>query len=106
MQIPGNLGKAGLGVAWAGQTVSIGFEKDTRHFVFTQVRPDTKQGQRQPRLEPARKPASGLSLADLLGDHAALDKLPTRQLMFPFLVMSSLQTSLPGARLSAMSAQV
>ena len=92
----------GLGVAWAGQTVSIGFEKDTRHFVFTQVRPDTKQGQRQLQLEPA----SGMSLADLIGDHVKLDELPTRQLMFPFWAMSSSQTAWPGARLSAMSVQV
>ena len=96
----------GLGVAWAGQTVSIGFAKDTRHFVFTQVRPDTKQGQRQPKLEPVRKLASGLGLADLLGDFVTLDELPTRQLMFPFWVMSSSQTTLAGARLFAMSSQV
>jgi len=96
----------GLGVAWAGQTVSIGFEKDTRRFVFTHVRPDTKAGQRQPQLEPARKPASRLSPADLIGNHVTLDELPTRQLMFPFLAISSLQTSLPGARLSAISPRV
>ena len=96
----------GLGMAWAGQTVSIGFDISTRHFVFTQVRPDTKAGQRQPTLAPVSKLASGLSLADLIGDQAALDELPTRQLMFPVFVMSSSPTSLLGARLSATSPQV
>jgi hypothetical protein len=96
----------GLGVAWAGQTVSISFEVHTRHFIFTQVRPDTKQGQRQPKLEPVSKPSCGLNLADFIGDQAMLVELPTRQLTFPFLVMSSLQPSLPEARLFAMSSQV
>jgi transposase InsO family protein len=34
----------GLGVAWAGQTVSIHFEVRQRPFVFTQVKPATKRG--------------------------------------------------------------
>jgi hypothetical protein len=92
----------GLGTAWAGQTVSVHFESEGRRFVFTQVRPETKAGQRLPKLEPIRKPASGLSQAELTGLAASLAELPTRQLMFPFLLMGSFKTQPPGARLSAM----
>lgn len=83
-----NLGgyRYGLGKAWAGQAVSIQFEPDQRHFVFTQIRPATKAGQRLSELTPVRLAAQGLSLEALTGLPAALSDLPPRQLMFPLLM--------------------
>jgi hypothetical protein len=76
----------GLGIAWAGQTVSISFEAQLRQFVFTQVRPDPKRGQPPPELSSIRLPAQGLTVQDLTGLPAALAELPVRQLMFPLLM--------------------
>lgn len=76
----------GLGVAWAGQTVSIHFEAATREFVFTQLRPERKRDLRQPELAPVRLAAQGLSIEALTGLLVALAQLPTRQLMFPLLM--------------------
>jgi len=76
----------GLGIAWAGQTVSISFEVQPRQVVFTQVRPETKRGQAPPELSPVRLPAQGLTVHDLTGLLAALAELPVRQLMFPLLM--------------------
>jgi len=76
----------GLGVAWAGQTVSIHFEAALRQFVFTQLRPERKPDLRQPELAPIRLPAQGLRIEDLTGLPSALATLPTRQLMFPLLM--------------------
>lgn len=76
----------GLGIAWAGQTLSISFEAQPRQFVFTQVRPETKRGQPPPELSPIRLPAQGLTIQDLTGLPTALDELPVRQLMFPLLM--------------------
>jgi hypothetical protein len=76
----------GLGKAWAGQAVSIQFEPAHRQFVFTQIRPATKAGQRLPELTPVRRTAQGLSVAALTGLPAALSDLPPRQLMFPLLM--------------------
>jgi transposase-like protein len=76
----------GLGVAWAGQTVSIHFEAATREFVFTQLRPERKRNPRQPELAPVRLAAQGLSIEDLTGLPTALAELPTRQLMLPLLM--------------------
>jgi len=75
----------GLGVAWAGQTVSIHFEAATRQFVFTQLRPARKRDPRHPQLAPARLAAQGLSLEQLTGLPVALAELPTRQLRLPLL---------------------
>jgi hypothetical protein len=73
----------GLGIAWAGQTVSIGFDPGQRQFVFTQVKPETKRGKRHPDLSPVRLDAKGLSVQDITGLPVALDDLPVRQLMLP-----------------------
>lgn len=76
----------GLGKAWAGQTVSVNFDAGQRQFVFTQVRPDTKQGHRLPELAPVRLDAQGLGVEDLTGLPMALEDLPARQLMLPLLM--------------------
>lgn len=96
----------GLGMAWAGQTVLIRFELHGRCFQFTQVRSDTKAGQRQPELTPVNKPACGLSESELTGLATSLAELPTRQLMFPFWLIGDSKTQPSGARLSAMPQQV
>jgi Homeodomain-like domain len=76
----------GLGRAWAEQTVSVSFDTEQRQFVFTQVRPDTKQGRRLPELAPVRLDAQGLGVEDLTGLPTALENLPARQLMLPLLM--------------------
>jgi len=73
----------GLGIAWAGQTVSIHFQAAAREFVFTQLRPERKRELRQPALAPIRLSAQGLSIEALTGLPVALAELPTRQLMLP-----------------------
>jgi hypothetical protein len=73
----------GLGIAWAGQTVSIHFDPAQRQFVFTQVTPKTKRDKRQSELPPVRLDAKGLSVEELTGLPAALEALPVRQLMLP-----------------------
>ena len=62
----------GLGVAWAGQTVSIRFEAPQRQFIFTQVKPHTQRGRNQPELDPIGLDAHGLTVEMLTG-------LPTQQ---------------------------
>lgn len=76
----------GLGVAWAGQTVTLHFDAAARQFVFTQLRPDPKPDPRHPQLAPVRLTAQGLRSEDLTGLSVALAELPTRQLMFPLLM--------------------
>jgi hypothetical protein len=76
----------GLGRAWAEQTVSVCFDAGQRHFVFTQVRPDSRPGHRLPELAPVCLKAQGLSLEDLMGLPTALEDLPARQLMLPLLM--------------------
>jgi hypothetical protein len=76
----------GLGKAWAGQTVSVRFDPESRQFVFTQVRPTTKRGRHLPALTPVHLEAQGLSIEDLTGLPAALEDLPVRQLMLPLLM--------------------
>jgi hypothetical protein len=76
----------GLGKTWADQAVSVSFEASPRQFVFTQIRPPTKAGQRLPELAPVRRAAQGVSLEELTGLPVALTDLPTRQLMFPLLM--------------------
>jgi len=76
----------GLGAAWAGQTVSISFDPEQRRFVFTQVKPKTKRGQRQSDLPPVRRDAKGLSVEAITGLPATLEDLPPRQLMLPLLM--------------------
>ena len=73
----------GLGVAWAGQTVSVSFDPEQRQYVFTQVKPETKRGKRQPDLPPVHLDAKGLSVEEITGLPAALEDLPVRQLMLP-----------------------
>ena len=73
----------GMGAAWAGQTVSICFDPEQRQFVFTQVKPKTKRGQRLPDLPPVRWDAKGLSVEEITGLTTALEDLPVRQLMLP-----------------------
>jgi len=57
----------GLGVAWAGQTVSIRFEVPQRQFLFTQVKPPTKRRRNQPELDPIGLDAHGLTVEMLTG---------------------------------------
>lgn len=76
----------GLGVAWAGQTVTIQFKASARQFVFTQIRPEHNRRLRQIELAPVRLAAQGLNLEELTGLPAALTELPTRQLMLPLLM--------------------
>ncbi len=73
-------------MAWAGQTVSVSFDPQPRQFVFTQVRPKSKRGQRQPELPPARLDAKGVSAEEITGLPLALEGLPVRQLMLPLLM--------------------
>jgi len=73
----------GLGIAWAGQTVSIRFDPAQRQFVFTQVKPESKRGKPQPDLPPLRLDAKGLGVEEITELPAALDDLPVRQLMLP-----------------------
>jgi hypothetical protein len=75
-----------LGRAWAEQTVSVSFDTEPRQLVFTQVRPDTKQGRRLPELAPARLDAQGIGVEDLTGLPIALETLPARQLVLPLLM--------------------
>ena len=86
----------GLGIAWAGQTVSVGFDAERRRFVFTQVRPKTKRGRRLPELAPVSLDAQGLSVEELTGLPTALEDLPSRQLVLP-LSMCYLQPTPQGA---------
>ena len=76
----------GLGVAWAGQTVTIQFEPSAHEFVFTQVRPQKNRRSPQLELAPIRLAAQGLSIEELTGLPLALAELPTRQLMLPLLM--------------------
>jgi hypothetical protein len=73
----------GLGKTWAEQTVSISFDPEQRQFVFTQVKPKTKRGQRLPDLLPVRREAKDLGVEAITGSPAALEDLPVRQLMLP-----------------------
>ncbi len=73
----------GMGTAWAGQTVSISFDPEQRQFVFAQVKPKTKRGQRLPDLPPVRRDARGLSVEEITGLPTALEDLPVRQLVLP-----------------------
>jgi hypothetical protein len=95
----------GLGSAWAGQTVSIRFDAQTRRFVFTQLRPQTKRGRPLPELAPISLPTKGLSVEDITGLPTALDDLPPYQLMLPLSICHP-QLTPQGARLSAMAAGV
>jgi hypothetical protein len=76
----------GLGLAWAGQIVTIQFEPAGHQFVFTQVRPHKNRGLPQLEQEPIRLAAQGLSIAELTGLPLALTELPTRQLRLPLLM--------------------
>jgi hypothetical protein len=76
----------GLGIAWAGQTVSIRFAPEQRQLVFTQVKPETRRGQCPPDLPAVRLEAKGLSVQEITGLPAALEDLPVRQLMLPLLM--------------------
>ncbi|MFN8453885.1 MAG: hypothetical protein U0401_04305 [Anaerolineae bacterium] len=76
----------GLGVAWAGQIVSIHFEAASRQFVFTQVSPAPARRLHLPQLAPLRLAAQGLSIEELTGLPVALAELPTRQFMLPLLM--------------------
>jgi hypothetical protein len=76
----------GLGVAWAGQTVSIHFQMSAREFVFTQIRPEPHRRLPVPELAPVRLAAQGLRIEALTGLPVALAELPTRQLMLPLLM--------------------
>jgi len=73
-----------LGYAWAHQDVSVTFDPVKRQFIFTQIRSKTRKGKEQPKLEPTRKDAKNLSAEDITGLSSSEEKLPTRQLMFPF----------------------
>ena len=76
----------GLGVARAGQTVTVTFEPQTQQFVFTQVRPIPKHGLPPAELPPVRLVAQGLTTQDLTGLPAALAELPVYQLALPLLM--------------------
>jgi transposase-like protein len=76
----------GLGVAWAGQTVSIHFQEEAHQFVFTLVRPEHHRRLPQLDLAPIQLPPQGLSMEALSGLPLALSELPSRQLMLPFLM--------------------
>jgi len=83
----------GLGNQWAKQTVSVRFEPEHRQLVFSQVKPETRRGKRQPELSPVRLEAKGLSVEAITGLPAMLMELPTRQLMLPFLMCYPLSVS-------------
>ena len=57
----------GLGIAWAGQTVSIRFEAPQRQFLFTQVKSPTKYGRTPPQLDPIGLDIQGLTVEILTG---------------------------------------
>jgi len=85
----------GLGKTWAGQTASISFASEQRQFVFTQVKPKSKRGQRLPDLPAVRLDAKGLGVEEITGLPVALEDLPVRQLMLP-LSMCYPQPTSPG----------
>jgi len=87
-----------LGAAWAHQEVSATYDPEPRQFVFTQIRSHTRKGQAQPQLEPVRRDAKNLSVADITGISQEMQALPTRQLMFPFAICHSrTEVMQPGA---------
>ena len=67
----------GLGVAWAGQTVSIHFEVRQRPFVFTQVKPATKRGREPPELVPIGRDVQELTVETLTGRPALVQEETT-----------------------------
>jgi len=91
----------GVGIAWAGESVSIQFDSEHQHFVFTPLR-QSQKGMPKPLVcESVSRPAQGLTLEALTGLTADQPTLPTRQLMLP-LVFSVPQPMMSPARLSAM----
>ncbi|MCB0190411.1 MAG: DDE-type integrase/transposase/recombinase [Anaerolineae bacterium] len=76
----------GLGLAWAGQTVTIQFEPSAHQFVFTPLHPQNNRRRPQLELGPIRLVAKGLSIEELTGLPLTLTELPTRQLMLPLLM--------------------
>lgn len=87
----------GLGMAWAGQIVSVSFNPEQRQFVFTQVKPKSKRGQRQSELLPVSLDAKGLSVEQIAGLPVALKDLPVRQLMLPLSMCDPQPVSRQGA---------
>jgi hypothetical protein len=73
-----------LGAAWAHQDVSVTYDSEPRQFIFKQIRSNTRKGKEQPKLEPVRRNAKNLSVADITGISKENQELPTRQLMLPF----------------------
>lgn len=92
----------GVGSAWAGLSVSIHFDSEHQHYVFTPLRPAKKGMPESPVSQSVSRPAQRLTLEALTGLAADLQTLPTRQLMLPF-AFSVPQPIAPQARLSATS---
>jgi transposase len=80
-----NLGgyRYGVGMPWATQVVAIQFDPVAVAFVFTLVRPDRGTTDHERAVPCVRRPALGLTVADLTGLPEALDGLPDRQLALP-----------------------
>ena len=95
----------GVGIAWAGQNVSIHFDTEHQHNVFTLLRQSKKGTPAQPVSESVSRPAQGLTIEELTGLAADLQTLPTRQLMLP-LAFPVPQPIAPQARFSAMPVAV
>jgi len=57
----------GVGIAWAHQTVSIRFDPQDRHFVFTCLKPPTRRGPDLPELSAVRRDAQGVTVEELTG---------------------------------------
>jgi hypothetical protein len=55
----------GLGTAWATQTVSICFDPQARHFVFTCLKPHAPRGRDLPTLPAVRRAPQGLTVETL-----------------------------------------
>ena len=75
-----------LGAAWAYQDVSATYDPEHRQFVFEQIRSNTRKGKEQPKLDPVRRDAKNLSIEDITGISREILELPSRQLMFPFVI--------------------
>jgi hypothetical protein len=69
--------------------VSVTYDPEHRHFVFQQIRSNTRKGKEQPKLDPVLRDAKNLSVEDITGISREMKDLPTRQLMFPFAICHS-----------------
>jgi hypothetical protein len=91
----------GLGRAWAGQKVSIRFDRPQRAFGFTALQSRSAPGHQS--LKPITRPAQGLSVLELCGPIEVVP-VPPQQLSFPWALFFPTAAQ-PQARLSEMPSE-